>query len=64
MPTCPVCNEHAHARLRACDSRPLQLAGMYRHRGPDGRFYLHELEWPQGVPDAVLTDSQLADKRA
>jgi len=36
---------------------------MYRHRGADGRYYLHEIEFPQGVPDAVLSDDQLQNKR-
>jgi len=62
MPTCPKCGEHAHAALREHDNH-FQLAAMYRCEGPDGRYYLHMIEWPDDAPDCMLTDDELKQKR-
>jgi len=62
MPDCPKCGEHAYAAIRECDN-DFRVARLYRCKGDDGRYYLHEIEWPQGVPDDVLSDNELADKR-
>jgi len=62
MPTCPKCGKHAYAAIRECDN-DFRVAQLYRCKGDDGRYYLHEIEWPQGVPDDVLTDNELSNKQ-
>jgi len=62
MPQCPVCGEHAHAALREHDNH-INLARMYRHEADNGRYYLHDLEWPDGAPDCMLSADELKQKR-
>jgi len=62
MPRCPVCGEHAHAALREHDNH-INLAGMYRCEGPDGRYYLHDIEWPNDIPDYMLSAADREKKR-
>jgi len=63
MPTCPVCGEHAYAGLRAIDAQ-FNAVGLYRCHGPDGRYYIHPIEWPDDVPTVMLSPADQEQKSA